>query len=733
MCWSAGEEPLVVARGGFSGLFPDSSVFAFDMANQLRVSQMALLCNLQLTQDNVGICLPDVNMKNSTNIPYIYPEERKTYIIDGQEVTGWFTFDKTADVLITNVSLVQSVNARPVSFDNLLPLSTVEDVLGINASVFWLNVEYDSLYAEHKLSVSDYVESAMGYATINFISSTDIGFLKKIGKRVNKARRSTTKLILRFPGPEEIEPTTKLTYADILKDLAAIKQYATGILVPKGYIWALDAKQYLGNPTTLVQDAHKLGLEAYAYGFANDLPLSYNYSQDPTNEYLQFIANPYFSVDGLITDFPSTAAMSVENVLIITHCGASGVYPGCTDLAYEQAISDGADVIDCSVQMTKDGVALCLETPDLTASTTALPTFATRSSSIPEIQKDNGIFSFDLTWIEIQTLKPQIVNPFEQQSKRRNPEAKNKGKFMTLTEFLEFAKAKAVPGILINIENAAYLASKKGFDIVDTVTKALSNASFDKQQTQQVFIESDDSSVLSKFQGISTYKRYLNIENKISDAPKPAVDEIKKYADGVVVTRPSLITIQKGYAKRKTNVVQEMHAANLPVFVFVFRNEFTAYPFDFYADPMVELATYITLLGIDGVITEFPATASRYLSSSCVDSNGTTAILPAVPGELLSQIEYMREGQPEEPAASQAPTEPPNPPLEIKDVVDPPLPQVANVSSPSSSSSTASPGSKTGAPSSSSSSSSSGLSITANFGLYIAVAIMALTFLSMGH
>lgn len=34
----------------------------------------------------------------------------------------------------------------------------------------------------------------------------------------------------------------------------------------------------------------------------------------------------------------------------------------------------------------------------------------------------------------------------------RDPARKNVGKFVTLSDFLEFAKAKAVPGVLINIE-----------------------------------------------------------------------------------------------------------------------------------------------------------------------------------------------------------------------------------------------------------------------------------------
>ena len=72
-----------------------------------------------------------------------------------------------------------------------------------------------------------------------------------------------------------------------------------------------------------------------------------------------------------------------------------------------------------------------------------------------------------------------MTSPFENKGGLpRNPANKDKGKFFTLAEFLEFAKIKAVTGILINIENAAYLASQKGLDIVSAVSTALSNATF---------------------------------------------------------------------------------------------------------------------------------------------------------------------------------------------------------------------------------------------------------------
>lgn len=91
--------------------------------------------------------------------------------------------------------------------------------------------------------------------------------------------------------------------------------------------------------------------------------------------------------------------------MVISNNGASGIYPGSSDLAYKQAIDDGADIIDCSVQMTRDGIAFCSNSSDIGLDTNAMTRFMSRSSKVPEIQPSSGIFSFDLSWSEIQTLK----------------------------------------------------------------------------------------------------------------------------------------------------------------------------------------------------------------------------------------------------------------------------------------------------------------------------------------
>lgn len=97
--------------------------------------------------------------------------------------------------------------------------------------------------------------------------------------------------------------------------------------------------------------------------------------------------------------------------MIISHNGASGDYPDCTDLAYQKAAEDDADVIDCPVQVTKDGHLICMSSIDLTDATTVTRSqFSSQFSRIPQLKSAPGIFTFNLSWDQIQNnLKREFI------------------------------------------------------------------------------------------------------------------------------------------------------------------------------------------------------------------------------------------------------------------------------------------------------------------------------------
>lgn len=86
---------MVIARGGFSGLFPDSSGSAYLMAAQTSVKNLFVWCDVQLTKDGAGICLPDIKLENATDIVDIFQNRSKNYLVNGVPTRGYFAVDYT--------------------------------------------------------------------------------------------------------------------------------------------------------------------------------------------------------------------------------------------------------------------------------------------------------------------------------------------------------------------------------------------------------------------------------------------------------------------------------------------------------------------------------------------------------------------------------------------------------------------------------------------------------------
>ncbi|KAK4745791.1 hypothetical protein SAY87_012103 [Trapa incisa] len=95
----SGNAPLVIARGGFSGLFPDSSYYAYSFALTVSVPDVVMWCDVQLTKDGVGICSPYLTLQNSTNIGDTFSNKENSYVVNGVTTKGWFSIDFTLNDL----------------------------------------------------------------------------------------------------------------------------------------------------------------------------------------------------------------------------------------------------------------------------------------------------------------------------------------------------------------------------------------------------------------------------------------------------------------------------------------------------------------------------------------------------------------------------------------------------------------------------------------------------------
>ncbi|CAF2128268.1 unnamed protein product [Brassica napus] len=360
-------------------------------------------------------------------------------------------------------------------------------------------------------------------------------------------------------------------------------------------------------------------------------------------------------------------------VTIISKDGASGDFPGCTDLAYEKAVKDGVDILDCNVQMSKDKIPFCMSSIDLLNTTNVFDTsFRNLSSTVAEIQPKSGIYTFSLTMSQIKTLKPVITNPKEDHALFRNPRNKNVGKFLTLSEFLFLAnRYNSLLGVLIKVENAVYLAKHQGISVVDAVLNKTERLSTQEGQTTSIAImfQSTDKSVLMDFKKkklIYPDELVYRVDEDIRDVTDSAIKEIMSFAGTIVISKESVLPYNGGLVKKKTDVVARLKASGFRVYVETFSNEFVTQPFDLFSDSTVEINFFVQGVKIDGIITDFPATTARYRKSQCYREMGmfrTGELLPFANPRLLS------------------PAQAPYPLLVESDVMEPPLPDVKSKNS----------------------------------------------------
>ncbi|KAG1364248.1 hypothetical protein COCNU_11G010750 [Cocos nucifera] len=528
--YDQGNAPVVMAKGGFSGLFPDSSVAAYKLTYIAGSSDTISWCDVRLTKDGVGICLPELTINNGTNIQVVYPQGENNYLVNGVPTSGWFSVDYSMKDL-SQVSLLQDVFSRTDKFDtNIFPILAVEDVQKqVKPPALWLNIQHDMFYRQHNLSMRSYLLSLSKRVILSYVSSPEVIFLSSIA---GTFRRTNIKFIFRFLDEATIEPSTNQTYGSLLKNLTFIKTFASGILVPKQYIWPVTSDLYLQPHTSVVLDAHKEGLEVYASGFANDALFSYNYSYDSLAEYLSFVDNGIFSVDGVLTDFPITASEAIGNL--------------------------------------------------------------------------------DYHYL-----------------------------------------------------NAAFLAEKLGYSVTDGVTKALKDSGYNNQTVQEVMIQSSNSSVLVKFKQQTKYKLLYMVDESIRDAAPSSIVDIKQFAHSVAVSKQCIYPESQQFVVEQTELVKNLKSAGLNVYVYLLMNEFVSQPWDFFSDPMVEINQYVQGAGADGIITDFPGTATAYKRNACskLGDKAPNYMLPVQAGGLLGLM--APDALP--PALS------PMPVLEVSDVVEPPL------------------------------------------------------------
>ncbi len=288
------------------------------------------------------------------------------------------------------------------------------------------------------------------------------------------------------------------------------------------------------------------------------------------------------------------AAQSTKKILV-AHRGASAYAPEHTLASYRMAIEQGADFVEQDLQITKDGVLVCLHDLTLERTTNVEEVFPDRART--DVTPDQPAASTpakhwyvsDFTLAEIKQL--DAGSWFQ---------AKYKGtRVPTFQEAVDLVRGKA--GIYPETkapEVYAKIFGGKGDDMETLLLRALKKNRLDKPDPKTpVVIQSFSAESLRKLRAAKvvhplTFLIHADPQNQWLTAAGLA--QVKAFANG--------IGPNKALIERDPALVQRAHDAGLTVTPYTFRSAATGK----YKDVREEMRQFLFTYGVDAAFTDNP-------------------------------------------------------------------------------------------------------------------------------
>jgi glycerophosphoryl diester phosphodiesterase len=353
-----GKPPLIIGHRGLPGLYPEEVIAGYRAA--IAAGTDALELDLQSSSDGVLFACHNFFLSDTTDVAN-HPEfasRRKSRVVDGV-TTGpeWYISDFSAAELKT-LRVKQPIAARSKQYDGMYPLATFQEIIDLAKHSMAVGPKRRiNIYPETKnpvyqrqlgLPLEETLLAMLtkeGWNTADsavFVQSFEpaslklmrkLGLKTKVVQLIDGAGIDYNTGTITYNSPDSAKPFSWLqahdprTFAAMITaaGLAEIKTYADGIGPWKFYIIPAQGVGAAGHPvaalaqasnmtpTSLVTDAHKIGLFVHPYTFRDEAEyLTKTYNGDPKAEY-----KVYFDLgtDGIFTDFSTTARVALTEWL----------------------------------------------------------------------------------------------------------------------------------------------------------------------------------------------------------------------------------------------------------------------------------------------------------------------------------------------------------------------------------------------------------------------------------
>ncbi|MEU3276947.1 glycerophosphodiester phosphodiesterase [Streptomyces antibioticus] len=327
--------PTVIGHRGASGYRPEHTLGSYQLALDLG-ADIVEAGDLVPTRDGHLVCRHEPEIGGTTDVADHprFAGRRTTKVLDGVPTTGWFTEDFTLAELKTLRAAERIPANRPHNtlYDGRWEIPTFEEVLKWQDEQTRRRGKQVWIYPEIKHPT--------------YFRKLGLGPEERVAKLLHKygKDRKTSPVVLQSFEPTSVQRLNKLvdnplvvllsgattrpwdfvetgdprTVADLITraGLREIAGYAQGIGPTLDLVIPKDANGNLTTPTTLVRDAHAVGLLLHPYTLRNEnpfLPADFRKGTDPDAYGDAFGAyRAYFAtgIDGIFTDNPDTGLLA---------------------------------------------------------------------------------------------------------------------------------------------------------------------------------------------------------------------------------------------------------------------------------------------------------------------------------------------------------------------------------------------------------------------------------------
>lgn len=327
MSLPAAPRPVLIAHRGASGYRPEHTAASYELA--ARMGADYLEPDLVPTRDGHLVVRHENEVSGTTDIADRpeFADRRRTREVDGVSVTGWFTEDLTLAELRTLRSRERLPQLRPDSatHDGVHPVLTLEDLLDLRETLadergtelgVYLETKHPTYFRGIGLPLEEPLVAALEAAGLNrpdapvFLQSFERGNLallrEELGARVPlvflaDARGAPFDLVAAGDGRRTADLLTP-------RGLADLAGFVDGIGPHKDLVLGRTPDGGLGEPTSLVADAHAVGLVVHPWTFRAEnafLPTDLRSGPEPAahgDVVAEMRAHLAAGVDGIFTD-----------------------------------------------------------------------------------------------------------------------------------------------------------------------------------------------------------------------------------------------------------------------------------------------------------------------------------------------------------------------------------------------------------------------------------------------